>query len=553
MLVIVMRASAPAGGAAAASHGGGGGWLGEGSWVADRYRLVERLEARGGSVVWKGIDEVLARPVTVFTLAPGSRCAREVMAAARAAARAGDPRLARIFDANDAAFPVHVVTEWPSGVRFAELVAVAPLEPWRAARMIAEAAQAMVAAHEAGLAHLCLAPGSLWCGAQSEVKITGLEIDAALFGAQADDPAHSDTRGLGRLLYAALTGYWPGPGQAGLPPAPRPGGRVRSASQVRPGIPASLDRVACRALDGEAGGDQPPITSPASLAAELAAITPPGPPLASQPGRRLAGQRKPEDLPADEPGQFVAATLPLSAAPPFPPPFPAPAQPPVPPVTRADSGIPVPATSQADQPSGKAPAARRRRPPWRKLTVVLITLAVLAGGGLLIRELTTSHHPGTATGGHSTAPVMTITPVHAVAFGPTGEADGDNPQLAHLAIDASDATSWHTDWYTTAGFGNLQAGTGLLLDLGHQAATTRAQITLGSATGADLQLRAGNVPALASLRTLARVAEADSVVRLRLSKPAHARYLLLWFTKLPPDGSGTFQAGIYQVRLQGPA
>ena len=147
---------------------------------------------------------------------------------------------------------------------------------------------------------------------------------------------------------------------------------------------------------------------------------------------------------------------------------------------------------------------------------------------------------------------MTITPARAAAFGPAGEADGDNPQLAHLAIDASAATSWHTDWYATADFGNLQDGTGLLLDLGHPAAITRAQITLGSATGAGLQLRAGNVPALASLRPVARVADAGSVVRLRLSKPAHARYLLLWFTKLPPDASGTFQAGIYQVRLHGP-
>jgi hypothetical protein len=208
---------------------------------------------------------------------------------------------------------------------------------------------------------------------------------------------------------------------------------------------------------------------------------------------------------------------------------------------------------QALQPSGRPRAAGRHRPLRRKLTVVLITLAVLAAGaGLLIRELTTSHHPGTATGGHSTAPVLTTSPVHAAAFGPAGAADGDNPQLAHLAIDASAATSWHTDWYTTATFGNLQDGTGLLLDLGHQAAIARAQITLGTSAGADLQLRTGNVPALAGLRAVARVADAGGVVRLRLSKPTHARYLLLWFTKLPPDAAGTFQAGIYQVRLQGP-
>ena len=538
-----MTASA-SGGAASALPGGGAGWLGEGSWVADRYRLVEQLGPRGGSVAWKAADQLLARPVTVYTLVPGLRCAREVMAAARAAGRVSDPRLARIFDANDVAFPVHVVTEWPSGVRLAELVAAGPLEPWQAARMIAEAAQAVAAAHEDGLAHLCLAPESLWCGVQGEVKITGLEIDAALFGTRASDPAETDTRGLARLLYAALTGYWPGPEQAGLPPAPRSGGRVCCARQVRPGIPASLDRVACRALYGEARGDQPPITSPASLAAELAAITPPGPPLAGQQGNLSAG----------EPGHVATVTLPLSA-PPLPLLFLAtPAQPPVPPVTRAEAATPVRARAgQASQSSGRPWAAGWRRLPWRTLTV-LLTLAALAGGGLLIHELTTSRHQGTGTGGgHSAAPMVTITPVRAAAFGPAGEADGDNPQLAHLAIDASAATSWHTDWYGTAVFGSLQDGTGLLLGLEHPAAVARAQITLGSTAGAALQLRAGNVPTLAKLRPVARVADAGGVVRLRLSKPTHARYLLIWFTKLPPDASGTFQVGIYQVSLQGPA
>lgn len=209
-------------------------------------------------------------------------------------------------------------------------------------------------------------------------------------------------------------------------------------------------------------------------------------------------------------------------------------------------------TGQAPPPSGSPPAPGQHRPPWRTLAAALLTVAVAAAGaGLLSHQLTTSHRPGTAAGGRPAAGLVAITPVRAAAFGPTGEAGGDNPQLAPLAIDASAATRWHTDWYATAGFGNLQAGTGLLLDLGHPVTVTRAQITLGSSTGAELQLRAGNVPAPASLRPAARAAGAGGVVRLRLGKPAHARYLLLWFTKLPPDASGTFQASIYQVRLQG--
>jgi hypothetical protein len=33
---------------------------------------------------------------------------------------------------------------------------------------------------------------------------------------------------------------------------------------------------------------------------------------------------------------------------------------------------------------------------------------------------------------------------------------------------------------------------------------------------------------------------------------AHGRYVLLWFTRLPPDPVGAFQARIYDERLEGP-
>jgi len=148
-------------------------------------------------------------------------------------------------------------------------------------------------------------------------------------------------------------------------------------------------------------------------------------------------------------------------------------------------------------------------------------------------------------------PVRALAPVSAAAFGPGGVGQGDNPESAGLATDGSTATCWHTDWYTTAEFGNLQPGTGLLLDMGRPVAVTAARITLGSTPGAVLQVRAGNVPALADLHEVASAADAGGVVRLRLTAAAPARYVLIWFTKLPPDASGTFQADICNVALQG--
>jgi hypothetical protein len=35
------------------------------------------------------------------------------------------------------------------------------------------------------------------------------------------------------------------------------------------------------------------------------------------------------------------------------------------------------------------------------------------------------------------------------------------------------------------------------------------------------------------------------------AQPAHGRYLLIWFTVLPPDSFGTFQASVYNVRVEG--
>ncbi|HEY5986784.1 MAG TPA: helix-turn-helix domain-containing protein [Streptosporangiaceae bacterium] len=149
----------------------------------------------------------------------------------------------------------------------------------------------------------------------------------------------------------------------------------------------------------------------------------------------------------------------------------------------------------------------------------------------------------------SAAPLLR--PVNATAFGPLGDGKGDNPQLASSAIDGSSATAWHTDWYATARFGGLKRGTGLLLDMGRTVTITSAQVILGNAVGADFQLRVGAAPALADLPPAARATSAAGLVRLQLANPARGRYVVIWFTKLPPDSKGTFQAGIYGIRLNG--
>jgi cytoskeletal protein RodZ len=230
---------------------------------------------------------------------------------------------------------------------------------------------------------------------------------------------------------------------------------------------------------------------------------------------------------------------------------------------------------EADEPVTPASMHERRRLYWIALpALVLGVLGVyfaafhfLAGwppatnAASPVRAPAVAHHPGhskqatTAAAPTTATPdavaARTLTPVSAAAFGPSGAGQGDNSDLAPLATDANPATAWHTDWYASAHLGNLYPGTGLLVDLGRPVTITAAQLTLGTARGASFQLRVGAAPALADLPPVAHAANTGGVVRLRLITPAHGRYLLIWFTSLPPDPAGTFQASVYNIRLEG--
>ncbi len=56
---------------------------------------------------------------------------------------------------------------------------------------------------------------------------------------------------------------------------------------------------------------------------------------------------------------------------------------------------------------------------------------------------------------------------------------------------------------------------------------------------------------LASLRQVAASTGAGGTVKLALATPVHARYLLIWFTTLPQDASGTYQASVYAITVKG--
>jgi hypothetical protein len=113
------------------------------------------------------------------------------------------------------------------------------------------------------------------------------------------------------------------------------------------------------------------------------------------------------------------------------------------------------------------------------------------------------------------------------------------------------AQPWQTAWYATAAFGRLKPGTGLLLDMGHPVTIASVRIRLSATPGANLQIRAGNQPVLAAMPALASAQDAFGSRTIQLARPARARYVIIWFTRLPPIGAGQYRVSVYSVTVAG--
>jgi transcriptional regulator with XRE-family HTH domain len=262
------------------------------------------------------------------------------------------------------------------------------------------------------------------------------------------------------------------------------------------------------------------------------------------------------------------------------PPGPVPSSEPPPPITVAEQSPIIPAEASRRV---RLAFADRHQSMWLTLGVVLLAVAllggillILGGNGQAARHTSAAgrhravgggatHPAGTRpSSGHSVrSPAATaspspsgsklaraLVPASIAAFGPGGTGQGDSPQLANQALAGKAGAPWHSAWYTTPHFGNLQSGTGLLLDMGRTVTITSARIAMANKTGADLALRIGSSPTLGSLAPAAHANGVGGVIRLT-TVPTRGRYVLVWFTRLPPDQAGTFQVAVYGITLNG--
>ena len=200
-----------------------------------RY-LLERELGRGGmATVHLARDAELDRPVAVKVLAghlSGDEDLRErFVREARMAAGLSHPNVVQVFDAGEEDGRLYIVMEYVPGVTLAdELGRAGKLDPAAAVELALQACAGLQHAHEAGLVHRDVKPGTLIVREDGALKITDFGIARAVEATQLTQvgsvlgtaaylspeqaagervTAATDIYGLGVVLYELLTGRTP--------------------------------------------------------------------------------------------------------------------------------------------------------------------------------------------------------------------------------------------------------------------------------------------------------------------------------------------------------
>jgi len=477
-----------------------------GDVLAGRYVLDRELPAPGDSpaVVWRAVDDVLARPVTVKALPAAHPAAPALLKAAAGAGTPASRAAARVYDA--ATEPRHrrpslayVISEWVEGEPLPQVLEQGPLPPGQALDLAVQGAQALVALHGGGVVHGRIHPGNVLLARDGRLRLTDTALAAAVHGTDTGLPAGPgerarDVRDLLAVLYATATGRWPDavteqPAR-GLPAAPPSETGLPGPRQVRGGVPRALDEVVVRGLQ-PGPRDTPLLTAPALLEALRDAADAVGREERAVP----VGPRPPGRLRTAAPLLAVAALLAAVGAVAF------------------SLGLQVGEVPPLEEGLAEQPPPAAAGPGAPARTAVDLSEAV-------VRD-----------------------------FDPHGRPPEEKRDQVVNAYDGAGSTTWPTDLYRTERFGGLKPGVGLLVDLG--APTVLSEVAVDLTTpGTALEVRAGD--ALGRDETALPVVTADDgrrgVVRLAVPDGTRARYWLVWVTRLPAD-AGQFRAGIDELRL----
>jgi serine/threonine-protein kinase len=383
-----------------------------GTILNGRYELVEPIGDGGMATIWRARDARLGREVAVKLMRPEYGRDPDFVVRfrqeAQSAARLADPTIVAVFDAGESAEGPFIVMELVAGEDLASLLRRnGPLQPRQAARIAAEVAKALQAAHAQGIVHRDVKPGNILISRDGRVRVTDFGIARALAEAQLTLPGTtlgsvhyfspeqaqgeqatpaSDIYSLGIVLFEMLTGRrpWEGDSAASVAMA-----RIRTdaaaPSSLRPGIPPELDAIDLRALARDPAARYP---SAASLAEALEAF--------------LAGRAIPGMAPlvagaaaaaaAGAAGATMAVPAGVQAAPPV-----AASQgvPPAGAYPPASAAYPTPGAGGPGGPVGAGPRdpewdEPRRPSVWPWVAGILALIVLVAAGVLGYRLLTGS-------------------------------------------------------------------------------------------------------------------------------------------------------------------
>ncbi|MEU4245112.1 serine/threonine-protein kinase [Actinoplanes sp. NPDC026619] len=424
--------------------------------LGGRYRLDERIAGGGMGDVWRGTDEVLGRTVAVKILLPAlldePGFAERFRGEARTMATINHPGVVDVYDYGSDQQLAFLVMEYVEGDALSRTLSrVGRLTPARTMALVAQAADALQAAHANGIVHRDVKPGNLLVRPNGTLVLTDFGIArSALVGqltvagsvlgtasyispeqASGDvATAASDVYALGVVAYQCLSGHRPFDGSTPIEIAMK---HVRETPRPLPAdIPPTVRAIVDRALAKDPAARWPSASAMAAVARQAASA--------------LAGT-------AQQPvGQSARAAAPASPAP-FPgSPVSGSARPPYPPVPRPTSGArgaaSVPSGPPVQQPQPYRPPYAAPRPapaqpmPMTKpessagrqvlivLAVVLALLVLLCAG--VISFLYNQSKQNTSTG--------RLTPVSVAQM---GTADSE-PQAAsyRLTRQAGDKPGW---------------------------------------------------------------------------------------------------------------
>jgi len=380
--------------------------------LGGRYRLDERIAGGGMGDVWRGTDEVLGRTVAVKILLPAlldePGFAERFRGEARTMATINHPGVVDVYDYGSDQQLAFLVMEYVEGDALSRTLSrVGRLTPARTMALIAQAADALQAAHANGIVHRDVKPGNLLVRPNGTLVLTDfgiarsalvgqLTIAGSVLGTasyispeQASGavatPA-SDVYALGVVAYQCLSGHRPFDGATPMEIAMK---HVREMPRPLPGdIPPQVRAIVDRALAKDPTARWPSASTLASIARQAAASLSA---TAQQPPAQPARAANPVSPAAGRP----SSGAPMPGAPMPGSPMAGSARPPYPPVPRpvsgargaasVPSGPPVqpqpyrqPYQSQPAPPSQPAPAAKPESSGGRQVLIVLaVVLALL--------------------------------------------------------------------------------------------------------------------------------------------------------------------------------